>query len=86
MEKTKSYKFELIGRAVVGLILLFILLGLPSVTYSATIALQWNPPTNNSDGSSLVDLAHYRLYYGFKSRNYIFPPSYKPTLAPHVTG
>ena len=72
MEKTKSYKFELIGRAVVGFILLFILLGLPSVTYSATIALQWDPPTVNSDGSPLVDLARYRLYYGYESQKYIF--------------
>ena len=72
MEKIKPYMFELIGRAVVGLILLLTLLGLPSVTYSATIALQWNPPTVNSDGSPLLDLAHYRLYYGYTPRNYNF--------------
>ena len=26
--------------------------------------LSWNPPTQNDDGSSLTDLAAYRIYYG----------------------
>jgi len=26
--------------------------------------LSWNPPTENSDGSTLTDLAGYRIYYG----------------------
>jgi hypothetical protein len=26
--------------------------------------LSWNPPTENSDGSALTDLAGYRIYYG----------------------
>jgi hypothetical protein len=26
--------------------------------------LSWNPPTENADGSSLTDLAGYRIYYG----------------------
>ena len=72
MEKIKPYLFELIGRTVVGLIMFFALLGLPSVTYSATITLKWDPPTTNSDGSPLVDLARYRLYFGHQSRNYGF--------------
>lgn len=71
MEKTEPYKFDFIGRAAVGSILLCILLGLPSVTYSAALALHWDPPTVNSDGSPLVDLSHYRLYYGFESKRYI---------------
>ena len=54
MTNTKPCKFWLIGRAVVGSILFLILLGLPSVT-SAVLALQWDPPTVNSDGSPLVD-------------------------------
>ena len=29
---------------------------------AATLA--WNPPTENADGSSLTDLAGYRIYYG----------------------
>ena len=72
MEKTKPYMFEFIGRAVVGLILLFTLLGLPLAAYSATITLQWDPPSTNSDGSPLVDLAYYRLYYGYEPHHYNF--------------
>jgi len=29
--------------------------------------LSWNPPTENSDGSALTDLAGYRIYYGLSS-------------------
>lgn len=28
------------------------------------VALSWNPPTTNVDGSNLTDLAGYRVYYG----------------------
>lgn len=35
-----------------------------------TITLSWLPPTANSDGSPLRDLAGYRLYYGRSSREY----------------
>ncbi len=28
------------------------------------VTLSWNPPTANSDGSPLTDLAGYRIYYG----------------------
>ena len=34
-------------------------------TGSATIS--WTPPTQNTDGSSLTNLAGYRLYYGTNS-------------------
>jgi hypothetical protein len=34
----------------------------PSATGSAT--LSWNPPTQNTDGTSLTDLAGYRVYHG----------------------
>src|SRR5262245_9940249 len=29
-----------------------------------TATLSWNPPSENADGSSLTDLAGYRIYYG----------------------
>src|SRR4030067_3464961 len=32
--------------------------------------LTWDPPTNNSDGSPLIDLAGYKVYYGPTSGNY----------------
>ena len=34
----------------------------PTVTGAATI--NWTPPTQNSDGSTLADLSGYNLYYG----------------------
>lgn len=31
--------------------------------------LSWNPPTENSDGTALTDLAGYRIYYGLNRDN-----------------
>lgn len=31
--------------------------------------LSWSPPTENSDGSTLTDLAGYRIYYGRNQEN-----------------
>lgn len=31
--------------------------------------LSWNPPTENSDGSALTDLAGYKIYYGLNRDN-----------------
>jgi hypothetical protein len=39
-----------------------------TVTKSATLA--WNAPTTNTDGTSLTDLAGYKIYYGTSSGNY----------------
>lgn len=35
-----------------------------------SIALSWNRPRRNSDGSSLTDLAGYTLHYGTASQDY----------------
>ena len=32
--------------------------------------LTWDPPTTNTDGTSLTDLAGYKVYYGTTSGNY----------------
>jgi hypothetical protein len=32
--------------------------------------VSWTPPTQNTDGSNLDDLAGYRIYYGRSSGNY----------------
>ena len=29
-----------------------------------SMSLSWTPPTQNTDGSALTDLAGYKLYYG----------------------
>lgn len=35
-----------------------------------SITLNWTPPTQNEDGSSLTDLAGYKLHFGTSSGNY----------------
>ena len=40
----------------------------PTATGSAT--LSWLPPTQNTDGSPLTDLAGYRIYWGQSQRDY----------------
>ena len=37
---------------------------------SSTVALSWQPPTENSDGTALMDLTGYKIHYGSASRNY----------------
>ncbi len=36
---------------------------------SGTATLDWTPPTQNSDGSALTNLAGYHLYYGTSASN-----------------
>ena len=35
-----------------------------------SVTLNWQPPSQNTDGSPLTDLAGYRLYFGKSSRQY----------------
>ena len=35
-----------------------------------SVKLSWNPPTRNSDGTSLTNLAGYTLHYGTASQDY----------------
>jgi putative Ig domain-containing protein len=37
---------------------------------SNTVTLSWEAPTENADGSSLVDLKGYKVHYGPKSKGY----------------
>ena len=37
---------------------------------TSSTTLSWTPPTQNSDGSPLTDLAGYKIYYGNESGNY----------------
>jgi hypothetical protein len=39
-------------------------------TASGSATLSWSPPTQNSDGSPLTDLAGYRVYFGTSSGTY----------------
>lgn len=38
-------------------------------TAAGSATLSWNPPTENTDGSSLTNLAGYRIYYGKNASN-----------------
>lgn len=46
--------------------------GTPGTTNTASgfASLAWNAPTTNTDGTSLMDLAGYKVYYGPSSGNY----------------
>ena len=35
-----------------------------------SVTLSWTPPTQNTDGTTLMDLAGYRIYYGTAQGNY----------------
>jgi hypothetical protein len=37
---------------------------------SGSVDLAWVPPTENTDGSALVNLNGYKIYYGHSSKNY----------------
>jgi Putative Ig domain len=39
-------------------------------TGTGTVDLAWVPPTENTDGSTLVNLNGYKIYYGHSSKNY----------------
>jgi len=36
----------------------------PLIASAGSITVSWQPPTKNSDGSALTNLAGYRIYYG----------------------
>jgi len=38
--------------------------------FSAQVTLSWDPPSTNTDGTPLIDLDGYKLYYGAASRSY----------------
>ena len=39
-------------------------------TGNGSVTLSWAPPTQNTDGTPLTDLAGYAFYYGTASGNY----------------
>lgn len=46
--------------------------------------LSWTPPTTNSDGSTLTDLAGYKIYYGTSSGSYSQVQTTGPGLSSFV--
>jgi hypothetical protein len=53
---------------IIASVLFFIFGSIPAFAGSAT--LSWNPPTTNTDGTHLTDLAGFKIYYGTSSGNY----------------
>jgi len=43
---------------------------LPLQALAGSVTLTWTPPTENTDGTELTDLAGYRLYWGTSSGAY----------------
>ena len=52
-----------------GVAVLFLLL-LSAPAYAGVMTVSWSPPTENTDGTPLIDLAGYKLYYGTASGDY----------------
>ncbi len=50
--------------------ILVILLGIIPAAHAGQAILSWDPPTTNADGTTLTDLAGYKIYYGTESGNY----------------
>lgn len=66
-------------KKLIALIALLIGLGIGQTAMAGTqclkltfgsATLSWTPPTENTDGSVLTDLAGYKIYYGTEAGNY----------------
>ncbi|MBI5755919.1 MAG: fibronectin type III domain-containing protein [Nitrospirae bacterium] len=62
----------IISRGVISIIIffLFTFLLLTSSAHAGQAVLTWDPPTTNTDGTPLTDLAGYKIYYGMSSGGY----------------
>jgi len=50
--------------------LFFVLILIVGLANAGSITVSWTAPTQNEDGTPLVDLAAYKFYYGTSSGNY----------------
>jgi hypothetical protein len=59
----------------------------PTAAAAAPVTVQWLPPTQNTDGSVLTNLAGYRVYYGTSTTNLDHTATISnPGLARYVIG
>lgn len=57
----------------------------PPTASTGTVTINWQPPTENTDGTALTNLAGYNIHYGVKSGNYTQTISVSnPGLATYV--
>ena len=59
---------------------------LPADMPPMTVCVDFQPPTENTDGSPLTDLAGYKIYYGFAARAYGAPIDLPDPTATSFTG
>jgi len=59
-----------VNRFGVGILPVVLLLSVARAEPGAEVVLEWEPPTNNLDGSVLADLAGYRLHFGASGGGY----------------
>ncbi|HEX3843511.1 MAG TPA: fibronectin type III domain-containing protein [Steroidobacteraceae bacterium] len=58
---------------------------MPPTASSGAVTLNWSPPTENTDGSPLTNLAGYNIHYGTTSGDYSQTVSVSnPGLATYV--
>ncbi len=67
MRKRKGFPF---GNRVVFVVLMLSLVFNSAILFAGSAQLSWTPPTTNTDGTALKDLAGYKLYYGTTSGKY----------------
>lgn len=65
---------RVLAPAFLWLLMLALSLAAAAPAAAALLNLSWNAPTSNEDGSSLQDLAGYRVYYGYYSTHAPDPP------------
>jgi hypothetical protein len=58
------------GANVVALPAFTITVAAATTSKSSTVTLSWQAPTENSDGSALMDLKGYKVHYGSASKSY----------------
>jgi fibronectin type III domain protein len=59
--------------------------GSPTTPSAANVTVNWIPPTENTDGTTLTNLAGYNIHYGTASHNYTRTISVtNPGLASYV--
>jgi hypothetical protein len=54
----------------IGIMFCMIIIFNVTPIFAAGVALSWDPPTTNTDGTPLTDIAGYKVYYGTASGNY----------------
>ena len=77
---------RIITRYTAGSLLLVALFSWPAIAVAGSAMLSWVPPTTNTDGTPLTDLAGYKIHYGSSPGNYGAPMTVGNVTTYTVTG